>query len=224
MVRIAPRLKERLIADVSAYIFRRAAASSGNAARILYAFRAGHWRQDQPVLPVITEVVLLEDLKAGVGSIGKPQVAKVHLGRLDHPGAIGILFEVFGRADDQIADDELVQVAVSPPSGRLQHLVELREIEVARQFQGAAANRLDPEDLDFEPDDEVLGIKVTRHTAVMPLHRATRRFEGTMNWEHGPIRTPTAPHAHHARLGRARRMTALPFEEEASRPLPLPFA
>ncbi|WP_155647085.1 FAD-dependent monooxygenase [Erythrobacter donghaensis] len=43
---------------------------------------------------------------------------------------------------------------------------------------------------------------------------------------HGPIRTKTARHAHHARLCRARGMTALPFEETASRrpARPWPFA
>ena len=179
MVRIAPRLKERLIADVSAYIFRRAAASSANAARILYAFRSRHWRQDQPVLPVIAEVVLVQYLELGIGSVGKPQVAKVHIGRFDHPRAIGILLEVFGSADNQPADDELVQVAVGPPNGRLEHLMELCEIEVARQFQGAADNRLDPEDLDFEPDDKVVGIKAFCPAAMLPPPRAARQFDGT---------------------------------------------
>lgn len=58
----------------------------------------------------------------------------MHLGCLDHPGAIGILFEVFRRTDDQTAHIELVQVAVGPSKRWLQHLMQLREVEVARQI------------------------------------------------------------------------------------------
>jgi hypothetical protein len=55
--------------------------------------------------------------------------------------------------------------------------VQLREIEVARQFQRPADNRIDPEDLSFEPDDKVVGIEVLRHTAMMPPQHADRKFE-----------------------------------------------
>lgn len=91
----------------------------------------------------------------------------------------GILFEVFRRADNQPAPDELVQVAVGPPKGRLQHLVQLREIEVARQFQRPADNRLNPQNLGVEPDDEVVGIEVLCHAVIMPPQRAAGKLEGT---------------------------------------------
>lgn len=57
-------------------------------------------------------------------------------------------------------------------------------------------------------------------TGAVPDARDTPRHT------HGPIRTQTGRHAHHARLCRARGMTALPFEEAASRrpARPWPFA
>ena len=128
------------------------------------------------MLPVIAEVVLVENLELRIGPIGKPQVAKVHLGRRDDTRAIGILFEVFGRADDQTADDELVLVAVGPPKGGLEHLMKLREVEVAGQLQRAADNRIDPEDLSFEPDDKVIAIKAFRHAGIMPLQSANGKL------------------------------------------------
>lgn len=66
------------------------------------------------------------------------------------------------------------------PKGRLQHLMHLREIEVASQFQRPADNWLDPEDLSFEPDDKVAEIEALCHVAMMPPQHADRKFEGAI--------------------------------------------
>lgn len=111
------------------------------------------------MLPVVAEIVLVEKLKPRICAKRETEIAKPDLGRLAHPWAIGIFLEVFGSANDQTADHELVKVAVGPPEGGLQHLVGLREIEVAWQLRGPADGRLDPDNLGFDANDKILAIK-----------------------------------------------------------------
>lgn len=68
----------------------------------------------------------------------------------------------------------------------MQHLVYLREIEVARQLKRLAEGRVDPEDLGFELEDDVVEIEVLRHTAMMPSHRTARKIEAPA----APIKRP----------------------------------
>src|SRR5207237_260357 len=82
--------------------------------------------------PIVAKVVFVKDRKrALVGIVGKVKVDHPDLGRLEDP-AVGqaVLIELRGPVDET-ADIELMQMAVGPAEGGLQHLVELGE-EIGR--------------------------------------------------------------------------------------------
>jgi hypothetical protein len=78
------------------------------------------------------------------------QILELDFGRLEHPRAVGGILDGLGRADGQAPDMELMQVAVGPSEGCLQHLVKLRKIEITGQFQRASDLGLDADNPGFE--------------------------------------------------------------------------
>ena len=54
-------------------------------------------------------------------------------------------------------------MAIGPPKGRLQHFMELSEVELRRQFQTAADNRLDTDDMDIGADYVEIRVEGAEH-------------------------------------------------------------
>ena len=74
------------------------------------------------------------------------------------------VFVELWRSNREPADDELVEMAIGPPKGRLQHFMELSEVELHRQFQTAADSRLDTDDMDIGADDAEIGVEGAEHS------------------------------------------------------------
>ena len=64
-----------------------------------------------------------------MGHVIEVEIAQGDLGRLQD---LSVRVDLRG-ADDEAADDELMQVGVGPAEGGLDHLVELGEVELAVQ-------------------------------------------------------------------------------------------
>lgn len=130
MIRIEPRVEEVGIAGSATDIFWRSGSFAGDAAGIFRTFLAGDALQAQQMTPIIAKIVFVED-REGVflGIVGKVKVDHPDLSRLEG-AAVGqtVLIGLRGSVD-KAANIELMQMAVGPAKGRLQHLVELGKVE-----------------------------------------------------------------------------------------------
>jgi hypothetical protein len=109
-------------------VLGRTVASTVDADRVLDAVLGRHLRLDlDPVPPGIAEVIFVHD--ARMGHVIEVEIAQGDFGCLQD---LSVLVELRG-ADEDAADDELMQVGVGPAEGGLDHLVELGEVELARQ-------------------------------------------------------------------------------------------
>lgn len=127
--------------------------------------------------PIIAEVVFVEDReRVFLGIVGKLKADHPDLSRLEG-AAVGqtVLIELRGSVD-KAPNIELMQMAVGPAKGRLQHLVELGKVESDRQFDSAADLGLDAEDMDLGAHNEAVWIEWVKHAADHAAHEFRRQW------------------------------------------------
>ena len=163
MVWITPGLQELFIAVASANVFWGAGTGASDAARVRDAVFSRHALQNEAMAPVITEVVLVDDAEGVIVFVWKGEVLESHVSRLED-ALIGhaVVVELW-RSNREPADEELVEMAIGPPKGRLQHFMELSEVELHWQFQAAADSRLDTDDMDIGADGVEIGVEGAEH-------------------------------------------------------------
>jgi len=116
------------------------------------------------VQPAVAEVVVIEEL--GLGHVIDVEVTEMDVGGLERPRVVlggGVLCQ-FRRAVTEPADDEFVEMLVAPAEGRLQHVMQVREVQRRRQQQASPDRRLDVMQRDPGLDDRLVG---GRHVAIM---------------------------------------------------------
>ncbi len=144
--------------------------------------------------PIIAEVVFVEDReRVFLGIVGKLKVDHSDLSRLEG-AAVGqtVLIELRGSVD-KAPNIELMQMAVGPAKGRLQHLVELGKVESDWQFESAADLGLDAEDMNLGAHNEAVWIEGVKHAADHAGH------EFRMQWMRRQISFGGATRTHNLR-------------------------
>jgi hypothetical protein len=108
--------------------------------------------------------------------------------KVDHPdlgrlkdSAVGqtVLIELWGSVDEA-ADIELMQMAVGPPKGSLENLVELGKVESDWQFESAADLGLNIEDMNLGEHNEAVWIEGVKHAADHAAYDGRRQWMGRL--------------------------------------------
>lgn len=93
------------------------------------------------------------------------EVGEAHVAGLED-AAVGPAVAVeLGGAIGQPADVKLVKMAVGPAERRLQHLMELGEVEIEGQLKAATDGGMNIDNMDIGADDEGVGFKHVRDYA-----------------------------------------------------------
>lgn len=100
-------------------------------------------------------------------SSGSQEKTKSTIRLEDTIGGEAVVVE-FRRAIDDAADVELVQMAIGPTKGGLEHLVELGTVERHRQLEGAANPRFNSDNVGLPAHDVAVGSERVEHVASMP--------------------------------------------------------
>lgn len=119
--------------------------------------------QNDKVTPAIAEIILIDDAERRLRFVGERQILEADLGCLEGTRSIQFIVIELRGANCESSDVELVKVAIGPAKGGLQHFMQLREVELDRQFKGAADPRLDADDVDIGGDDKGVGIEGVKH-------------------------------------------------------------
>lgn len=82
------------------------------------------------VVPVVAEIILVDDGKLAVRAERKSQITQPEFRGLNDTRAIVVIFDILRRTDNNAADDKLVEMAVRPSEPCLKHLVQLGEVQV----------------------------------------------------------------------------------------------
>lgn len=86
-----------------------------------------------------------------------------------------VLIELRGSVD-KAPNIELMQMAVGPAKGRLQHLVKLGKVESDWQFESAADLGFDAEDMNLGAHNEAVWIEGVKHAADHAAHEFRRQW------------------------------------------------
>ena len=183
MLRVRERADQVRVAGSAAAVFGRTGARTAGAPDGLVVAALRDALDGYLVLPVVTEVVAVEERRAGARD--RPERRGVLVDAEDLVG-----FDV-RHAEADVADVKVVQMGVRPPEGDLKNVVQDAERRVRGHAYAARDDRLEVAELDAELEDVTKFGQALSHTRedsrelglrlARPSARARVRSDGAMS-------------------------------------------